>query len=316
MDEIEGGILSSIPPAALSLTLTRSTIKMEHSQTWAIDKRNPVDDLVICLEGEGRYLIDGVPRRMCPGDALLIRSGERFLGRNEKSEMYRGVAQHFTLQLYGRHDLLQQMELRPQVSLSRWSLLEPMVRHYRQSAPPGSVTLTQHHLFMVLLIAYVEDAFLGWRDSAAFQRDGTDGLELAIMKAATLISAHPLEPDIAARAVARAPYNADYFLRAFQKRIGRTPRKYQEFKRMERAMYCLEMGMSVAATAAEIGYGDPYYFSRMFKQVLGLSPRAHVRQVEMRRHGGLMGLDEPEQAAVLAASSSEEPAIPSSATPT
>lgn len=299
MDEIEGGILATIPPAALSLTLTRSAIRMEHSQTWAIDKANPVDDLVICLEGEGRYLIDGQPRVMRPGDAMLIHRGERFQGWNEGPDIYRGVAQHFTLQVFGRHDLLAQMDLRHQVALSRWPLLEPMVRHYRQSAPPESVTLMQHHLFMVLLIAYVEDAFLNWRDSAAYQPEDTDALDLAVMKAAAMISANPLEPGIAARAVDRAPYNADYFLRAFQKRIGRTPRKYQEYKRMERAMHYLETGLTVSATAAEVGYTDPYYFSRMFKQILGLSPRDHMRRVERSRHGGLMRLDEAEQALAL-----------------
>ena len=72
MDEIEGGILSTVPPAALSLRLTRSAIRMEHSRTWAIDKSNPVDDLVICLEGRGEYLIDGDRRTMEPGDAMLI----------------------------------------------------------------------------------------------------------------------------------------------------------------------------------------------------------------------------------------------------
>lgn len=298
-DEIEGGILAAIPPAALSLTLTRSAIRMEHSQTWAIDKSNPVDDLVICIEGQGHYLIDGRPQVMRPGDAMLIRRGERFQGHNDSAMIYRAVAQHFTLEVYGRHDMLAQMDLRQHVTLSRWPLLEPMVRHYRQSAPPESVTLMQHHLFMVLLIAYVEDAFLGWRASAAYQPEGADALDLAVMKAAAMISAHPLEPEVAVRAVTQAPYNPDYFLRAFQKRIGRTPKKYQEYKRMERAMHYLEGGLSVSATAIEVGYADPYYFSRMFKQVVGLSPRDHMRRVEKSRHGGLMRLDEPEQEAEL-----------------
>ena len=58
----------------------------------------------------------------------------------------------------------------------------------------------------------------------------------------------------------------------------------------------------MAATAAEVGYSDPYYFSRMFKRTLGLSPREHMRRIEKSRHGGLMRLDEPEQAEHLAGS--------------
>lgn len=295
MDEIEGGILSSIPPAALNLRLTRATIRMEHSHTWQIDKTNPVDDLVICLEGRGQYMIDGEARVMEPGEAMLITRQQRFLGWNEGPASYIGIAQHFTLDIYGHHDLIAQMELRPKVRLSRWGLLEPLARHYRQSAPPSSVTLGQHHLFMTFLIAFIEDAFIGWRDRAAYQPEGTDALDLAVMKAATMISANPLDPDIAEKAVAASPFNQDYFLREFKKRVGQTPRKYQEFKRMERAMHFLEAGLPVAAAAAEIGYADPYYFSRMFKRTLGLSPRDHVNRVRQSRHGGLLGFDEPIQ---------------------
>lgn len=69
---------------------------------------------------------------------------------------------------------------------------------------------------------------------------------------------------------------------------------------MERAMHFLEGGLSVAAAAAEVGYADPYYFSRMFKRTLGLSPRDHLNKVHQSRHGDLMQLDEPEQEIRLA----------------
>lgn len=151
MDEIEGGILSSVPPAALTLNLTRATIKMEHSRT-ADRQINQVDDLIICTEGRGHYLVDG-EARVLERRRHADFQGQHFIGWNEQAVTYRGVAQHFTLDIYGRHNLVAQMDLKPKLSLSRWPLLEPLVRHYRQSAPPSSVTLGQHHLFMVLLIA-------------------------------------------------------------------------------------------------------------------------------------------------------------------
>jgi AraC-like DNA-binding protein len=295
MDEIEGGILSSIPPAALTLTLTRATIPMLHSRTWSIDKTNPVEDLVICLEGRGHYLIDGQPRVLEPGDAMLLARGQRFQGWNEGPYDYIGMAQHFTLDIYGQHDLIAQMELRPKVKLSRWGLLEPLVRQYRRSAPPSSVTLGQHHLFMYFLIAYIEDAFLAWRGQPSYQPQNADMIDLAVMKAVTTISANPLDPESADKAVKAAGYNQDYFLREFKKRVGHTPRKYQEFRRMERAMHLLEAGLPVAGAAAEVGYTDPYYFSRMFKRMMGISPREHVNCIRKSRHGGLLGMDEADQ---------------------
>ena len=44
---------------------------------------------------------------------------------------------------------------------------------------------------------------------------------------------------------------------------------------MEFAASRLGMGLTVKAVAAELGYSDPYYFSRMFKRFIGTSPSTH-----------------------------------------
>lgn len=299
MDEIEGGILAQIPPSALTLTLTRSTIRMQHSSSWSIDKVNPVDDLVIGLEGEGHYLIGDDYIIVRPGDAMFIPRNTRFVGWNPGRAPYIGVAQHFTLDIYGKHDLFAQMELRQKVALPRWDVLGPLARQFRQTAPPSSVTLAQNHAFMLMVIAFIEEAFVAWRDQRAFPGLRPDQIELSVMVAATRIAADPLTPGLAEAVVADAPYNRDYFLREFQKRVGRTPRKFQDFKRMERAMHLLETGATVSATASEVGYGDPYYFSRMFKKIMGLSPRAHIERVKQSRDGSLLHLDELAQLQAL-----------------
>ncbi|MEO8530451.1 MAG: AraC family transcriptional regulator, partial [Deltaproteobacteria bacterium] len=126
MDKIEGGPLAQIPPAALTLTLTRSTIKMQHSASWSIDKVNAVDDLLICTAGRGDYLIDGEHLWLTPGEALLIPRGVRFVGWNAGTDAYTGIAQHFTLDIFGATDLLAQLSLKRKVKLSRWDELAPL----------------------------------------------------------------------------------------------------------------------------------------------------------------------------------------------
>ena len=83
MDETGGSILEGVPPDALSLRLTRSTIKMRHDETWRVDKSNEVHDLVVCLTGSAHYLLDGLEVGMSPGSAMLIQTGARFIGRHE-----------------------------------------------------------------------------------------------------------------------------------------------------------------------------------------------------------------------------------------
>jgi len=287
MDKIVGGPLSGIPANALTLSLTRSVIRMEHSVNWRADKINQVHDLVIGLEGRGEYLIDDRPVLIEPGRAALIRAGSRFVGRNPGPETYIGVAQHFTLKLFDRHDLISQMELRPAVRLRHWDILAPLVRHYRETSPINSTTAIQFHLFMFILLDFLEDAFTAWRDDVTVGLGEAEGLALSIMLAATQISAAPLDDGVIDRVLGSVPYNIDYFQREFRQRIGWTPRKYREFKRMERAMHLLQSGKSVGDTAYDIGYSDTYYFSRMFKRHIGISPRGYQRVVERCRDGSV-----------------------------
>ncbi len=284
MEKSEHGVLSTIPVHALTLTLTRSAIKMMHSPTWRVDKTNSVHDLVICLTGTAEYEIDGELVRMQPGHAMLIEAGRRFVGRTTSGGLYTGIAQHFTLDVFGRVDLIAQMEVRRAVALPRWEMLQPMVRHYRESVPLSSITLAQHHLFMVFLIEYLETAFVGWRQRQVGV-DNPDALSLAVMVAASRIAAEPLNDGIVASVLASTPYNPDYFRRVFRRQVGLTPVKYQEFKRMEHAMGLLAAGRSVKQTAAALGYGDSYYFSRMFKHYIGISPAGYKDAERQQRDG-------------------------------
>lgn len=288
MDKIEGGPLAQVPPAALKLALTRSTIKMQHSSSWSIDKMNPVDDLLICTGGRGDYLIEGQHLWLNPGEAMLIPRGTPFVGWNTGAEVYTGIAQHFTLSIFGETDLLAQLSLRRKVSLNRWDELAPLVAYFRQTAPPSSVTLAQHHTFMIFLLAFIDDAFLDWRDQKLFNPTKANMIDIAVTVAASRIAADPFDEGIAQRVVAEAAFNPEYFLRAFKARIGRTPRQFLDFKVIERAMSLLETGKSVADTGAAVGFSDPYYFSRKFKQIVGVAPREYLRMVKETQDGSLV----------------------------
>ncbi|RPE71666.1 AraC family transcriptional regulator [Pacificibacter maritimus] len=275
MDKNELGPFSGIPTHAVGLQLTRSTIKMTHSPTWRVDKSNPVHDLIICLTGAGKYNINGETVILTPGQALLVPAGTRFQGQTHTQDRYTGVAQHFSLTLFGTVDMLSQMSLIQSTPMPNWDVFRPLVQHYHDTAPETSTTLGQHHMFMVILLAYLEAAFLGWHEKAMGAMDGQDALSLHIMLAAARLGDDPLAPDALERTLDRAPFNPDYFRRAFRDRIGQTPQKFLESKKMDKAMHALMLGKSVKEVAAEVGYQDAYFFSRMFKRYMGKPPSAY-----------------------------------------
>lgn len=276
MDKIEHSLISALPVQAFSLKLARTAIRMHHTPSWKINKINPDHDLVVCLSGAATYDLDGQEVELRPGSAMLIPAFQRFRGHYTGSgELLTGVAQHFSLELFGRGDVIAQMELKRCVTLPHWDVLRPLVQHFRDAPQGTATTLAAHHQFMVILLAYLDDALTGWRTHSGPQHD-QDQLSLQIMLTASRLAADPVGAGALTEALATVPYNADYFRRAFRDRIGMTPQKYRELKRMEFAVNRLGVGLSVKEVAAELGYSDPYFFSRTFKNYIGASP-SHYR---------------------------------------
>lgn len=64
-----------------------------------------------------------------------------------------------------------------------------------------------------------------------------------------------------------------HFSRRFRAATGMAPIQYFIHLRMEHACRLLDLsGEPVHAVARRLGYDDPYYFSRLFRKVIGVSP--------------------------------------------
>lgn len=72
------------------------------------------------------------------------------------------------------------------------------------------------------------------------------------------------------------------FKREFKKQFDDTPLNYLTKKKMEKAQYLLKISeMPISEITYEIGYNDPHYFARTFKNKIGFTPslfRAQFRK--------------------------------------
>lgn len=68
--------------------------------------------------------------------------------------------------------------------------------------------------------------------------------------------------------------NADYVRKCFKSELNVTPLEYLTKLRLNRAKYLLvqETYMSIVDIAAECGFNDSFYFSKLFKKYYGISP--------------------------------------------
>lgn len=84
-----------------------------------------------------------------------------------------------------------------------------------------------------------------------------------------------------ARLAAEANVSKYHFAKKFKALTGSAPIQYFINMKMQRACYLLDSSrQSIKEVAASLGYDDVYYFSRLFKKTIGLSPS----QYRQNRH--------------------------------
>ncbi len=65
----------------------------------------------------------------------------------------------------------------------------------------------------------------------------------------------------------------NHIINLFKSKTGSSPIDYFTRLKMQKACQLLDLtDMSIAETAARMGFNDPYYFSRVFKKVMDISP--------------------------------------------
>lgn len=92
--------------------------------------------------------------------------------------------------------------------------------------------------------------------------------------AAARIREAPNEVESVESLAKQAGYSMGHFSRLFTEHIGHSPRDYIVQRRIERARQLLhDTPMTISQIADVLGYSSVFFFSRQFKQRVGMSPR-------------------------------------------
>lgn len=111
----------------------------------------------------------------------------------------------------------------------------------------------------------------GMQDHIAGVGAGVRGRSLE--PALQYISAHLGEPLRLAALAALCGLSVWRFATVFRERVGVSPYRYVNARRIERAQMLLSQGMPAARAASEVGFYDQSHLNRCFKRQCGMTPR-------------------------------------------
>ncbi len=74
----------------------------------------------------------------------------------------------------------------------------------------------------------------------------------------------------------RVSMTPQYLCRLFKQKTGHTPIEHFTRLKIQRACYLLDMTSDqIHEISRQIGFDDPYYFTRTFKRIMGTPPREY-----------------------------------------
>jgi len=235
---------------------------------YVIQRRTfPYYAVEFVAEGEGQLTLAGKKCRLRPGLAFAYGPG---VAHTIRTEPARPMLKYY-VDFVGRRaaQLLDLSAVRPgkfvQVSTpgDLREIFESLQRNGAGESPFGPALCAA--LIPVLLLKIAERAVPSGaadpRAMATYQR------------ARALLEARFLEFKTLDEAARAAGVNLSYLCRLFQRFDHQTPYRYLLRLKMNRAAeLLLDSGLLVKEVAAELGFSDPFNFSRTFRAVLGLSP--------------------------------------------
>lgn len=237
-------------------------------------RRSPLEHedhlLLYCVQGEARLELEDEQAAIRPGMLVVLPAGLAHTYQADAKQPWslywthiggRGVEDFLAPLLKGQPYALLMLGLQPALLADWRALLEMRSPGFE----PAALQLAAARLRQLLVHA----AWLVRRDN-----DPRSRLDVAAVQ--VFMQAHLTQPLTLAQLAEAAGMEKFHFAKTFKRLTGQAPLQHFLHLRMTRACEWLDGGEeSVGEIAERLGYSDAPYFSRQFRQVIGMAPSAY-----------------------------------------
>lgn len=226
--------------------------------------------VIVCTRGRGWCRIDGVEHPVAPGQVLIVPPGVAHAYGADLADPWT---------LWWLHVMGPDLpEFLSAIGMTAAAPVRDVGDVYRVVALVEEVvqwmagTATRPHL--------IAAAGAAWHLMAVLAADRPTGARGSVVdRAREYLQGHLDDRVSVADLAAMASLSPSHFAAVFKQQAGIPVLQFQTQLRMTRARELLDTTeRPVAAIAAEVGYDDPFYFSRQFRRVHGVTPRGYRAQ--------------------------------------
>lgn len=234
----------------------------------------PEDHLMMCLEGHGYVVVNDKKRHLQKGELLIIP-------RNFRHTYWAAEDQPWSI--YWMH-------FRGEDS----SYYVDRIPHVAEPVPIDRATLddavllfrdclqTLENGYTLPILIYAAQAarhilsLLLFRNSALPMKQRAETHRLNCDEVIEYMHSRIADSVRLEEFAVEAGFSVSYFSEMFREQVHQSPMSYFTQLKIRAACRLLDLtGKPVKVVAMETGYTDPYYFSRVFKKIMGISPEKY-----------------------------------------
>ena len=159
-------------------------------------------------------------------------------------------------------------------------LRDPLLNHLVRALGEELATAPASSLFTETAAQLVAAQLLRRHCSVAYAPAAQPGKlpALRLRQLTAYVQEHLAEPLTLGELAGIACLSAYHFSRVFKHTTGLSPTQYVISQRLDQAQRLLRAGYAIRQAALAVGYEDPRYFARLFRQHLGHTPAAYQRE--------------------------------------
>ena len=259
--------MSGWEPYDLDVEEIISIATVETDRTWSVTDFSYEDICVLCyaVSGHATCTWDDQTREITPGDVLYFPTGKVRSTYSSPQEPWTFVVVKFRLKAKNRTTGEVLAECPVYMGKAHGPLAGRFVKleEVWRGRQPGYIVKCKSILYDLLarLLLTPSEALDAPRYQA-YLKPALEAMEKNIQRSYSV-------PELAAL----SNLSPSYFRTIFKRYSGYTPIQYQNYIKMSRAHDLLQMNLyTISEVAAMVGFHDCYYFSRLFKRVIGVPP--------------------------------------------